>query len=284
MENTWSQYKEKPDNIALYTTDATVTHVPTGVTIQSNTELRKFYLSKSTTIAEQVHNQVISGNKIMEEVDWVVTFKQMECNWLLPNLDEHYYVNSTIKIPVVISAQFENDLIARIRIYWDQASVLKQLNVISQRNKWPVIGAEQVNALRVTGSNPTSPTPSTELPAKFNPGQNAFVPGRIFGPVHPDDQVRHSIRKPDENAPNRNIFSYEPPKAKPLVAHNPNRLGSSFTLAHDEGTRPTTSNESTPPVTRKPKSESRNIFAQYDDDLSKKTSQLNLNGTRNIIG
>jgi hypothetical protein len=62
------------------------------------------------------------------------------------------------------------------------------------------------------------------------------VPGRIFGPVDPKDQVRQPIRRPEPTAPPpRNIFTYEPPAQKPLVAHNPNKLGSSFRFTHDEG-------------------------------------------------
>lgn len=60
--------------------------------------------------------------------------------------------------------------------------------------------------------------------------------GRIFGPVDPKDQVRQPIRRPDPNAPApRNIFTFQPPSQRPLVAANPNKLGSSFSFTHDEG-------------------------------------------------
>lgn len=63
-----------------------------------------------------------------------------------------------------------------------------------------------------------------------------IVPGRIFGPVDPKDQVRQPIRRAEPTAPPpRNIFTYEPPAQKPLVAHNPNKLGSSFSFTHNDG-------------------------------------------------
>lgn len=63
-----------------------------------------------------------------------------------------------------------------------------------------------------------------------------LAPGRIFGPVDPKDQVRQPIRRPEPNAPPaRNIFTFEPPSQRPLVAANPNKLGSSFSFTHDEG-------------------------------------------------
>ncbi|CAO3597986.1 unnamed protein product [Absidia cylindrospora] len=289
--------------MALYQENASVVYITSGTTITTSAAIRKFYLSQksSTTIVDQVHHKVSTANKIIEEAEWIVTFQHGECTWMLPNLDEHHFINATVKIPVVVSATFEDNLISSIRIYWDQASVLKQLGVISERNKWPVIGAEQVVALRnpPSNSNTTGPT-SVEVPVKSSPGTNAFVPGRVFGPVHPDDQVRHAVRKPAENAAGRNIFSYVPPEAKPLVAHNPNKLGSSFSLAHDEGLRPSTTtasassdddsglaSPSTPPVSsptsRRVAPEPRNIFAQYDENLSKKTaSQLKVHDEGHI--
>jgi hypothetical protein len=48
----------------------------------------------------------------------------------------------------VRSVVFDEDKILSIRVYWDQASVLQQLKVISSRKGIPVRGVEQVEALR----------------------------------------------------------------------------------------------------------------------------------------
>jgi hypothetical protein len=61
------------------------------------------------------------------------------------------------------------------------------------------------------------------------------VPGRIFGPVDPKDQVRSPVRHAEPNAPPaRNIFTYVPPAERPLVAPT-NKLNSSFSFTHDDG-------------------------------------------------
>lgn len=64
----------------------------------------------------------------------------------------------------MLSATFSGDQIAVLRVHWDQASVLKQLRVISDRNKWPVRSGETVDALRNPTSVPLNPfAPNNEL-------------------------------------------------------------------------------------------------------------------------
>ncbi|ORX47140.1 hypothetical protein DM01DRAFT_1339160 [Hesseltinella vesiculosa] len=289
MEETWNQFKVKASNSALYTEDATVTYVPSGLGAKSKENIRRLYLQpyfsqKATSVTEVVHNQVKGGSKLMEEVEWIITFHHGECNWLVPGLEEHQLLNATVKIPVVISAEFEGSLISRLRFYWDQGSVLKQLRLVSERNKWPVIGVEQVAVFHGKQPEPVV-TKDVKLPEKFNPGKNAFVPGRIFGPVHPDDEVSHHTKRHDTSQPQRNIFTYVPPEQKPLVAHNPNRLESSFSFGNDANpTSPST------PSSRKVVPENRNIFAQSPvDQLADNVQALNIssprsaNATRNIF-
>lgn len=91
------------------------------------------------------------------------------------------------------------------------------------------------------------------------------MPGRIFGPVDPKDQVRQPIRRAEPTAPApRNIFTYEPPSNRPLVAHTPNKLGSSFSFSHDEGKLSQqfqAANINSSPVSGKPTPQGiRNIF------------------------
>ncbi|KAI7885733.1 hypothetical protein K492DRAFT_190691 [Lichtheimia hyalospora FSU 10163] len=285
MEAAWATYKNKPSTSSIYTEDAVVIYLPSGAGARGNAQIRRFYLQpdfKAAQIQEQVHGTVMSGNKVMEEVEWTITFHGSECNWLVPTVDEGLLMNATVKIPVMLSATFSGDQISVLRVHWDQASVLKQLRVISDRNKWPVRSGETVDALRNPTSVPLNPfAPNNELatplPASTTKKTLAIdAPGRIFGPIRPEDQVGHSVRR-NLHGPHRNIFSYEPPAEKPLVTTKPDRLGSSFSFTHDEGAPATP----TPSANRKATPKENNIFGQQnghsdDDLLASKTANLSM--------
>ncbi|KAG0174751.1 hypothetical protein DFQ28_002393 [Apophysomyces sp. BC1034] len=245
MESTWSTYKTKPATASIYTEDAVIIYVPTGSGAKGSTQIRQFYLSphfseKVNRLKEHVHNKVTCSNKIIEEVEWSVTFQTGECSWLIPGVDEHY---------LIISAIFQGNLIASIRIHWDQACILRQLRVITDKNKWPVRGVEQVDALRSLGSTQLNPFAAAPVEHKVQKHeQNTYMPGRIFGPVKPEDEVTRSVRRRDPNEVHRNIFTYEPPVPRPLVAHNPKRLNSSFSFG-DEPQTPEPVDETTKEAT-----------------------------------
>lgn len=96
MEATWATYKNKPSTSSIYTEDAVVIYVPSGAGARGNAQIRRFYLQpdfKAAQIQEQVHGTVISGNKVMEEVEWTITFHGSECNWLVPTVDEGLLVS-----------------------------------------------------------------------------------------------------------------------------------------------------------------------------------------------
>lgn len=52
------------------------------------------------------------------------------------------------------SVVFVNNKIQSIRYHWDQASILKQLKVITEKLQWPVIGEQQVDALYTINTVP----------------------------------------------------------------------------------------------------------------------------------
>lgn len=98
MEETWDQYKIKPSNMSLYTEDATVSYVTSGAGAKTNADIRRFYLNghfskKAITLLETVQNRVIASDKLMEELEWVITFHNDECSWLLPNLEGYNLVS-----------------------------------------------------------------------------------------------------------------------------------------------------------------------------------------------
>jgi carboxymethylenebutenolidase len=60
-------------------------------------------------------------------------------DWMLPGIPP---THRKVEIPMVVVVQFEGDKIACERIYWDQASVLVQIDLLSA-SALPVSGAEQ---------------------------------------------------------------------------------------------------------------------------------------------
>ncbi|KAI8057503.1 hypothetical protein BDF21DRAFT_446758 [Thamnidium elegans] len=247
VEQTWSAFKNKRTAVDLYAEDAVIMYVPTSVGVRGSAQIRKFFLSnqfseKVNPVQEEVYNTVTGSNKLIEEVTWSIHFHSGECKWLVPHIEERFLMNSTIKFPVTTSVSFNKEhKIESIRYLWDQACVLKQLQVISSNVKWPIVGKEQVDTLcspktvQLIGLN-DQPVNTDHQKTQQEQDKNQFPAGRIFGPVDPKDQVRQPTRRADPNAPAlRNIFTFQPPSQRPLVAANPNKLGSSFSFTHDEG-------------------------------------------------
>ncbi|CAO0792723.1 unnamed protein product [Mucor circinelloides] len=247
INDIWDSFKNKRTNTELYSENAVIMYVPTSVGVRGSTQIRKFFLNpqfseKVNSVQEVVYNTVASGNRLIEEATWTIHFHTGECKWLVPQLDERYLMNATIKIPVTTSVVFDktDNKIESVRYSWDQASVLKQLKVISDKVQWPVIGEQQIEALRspqtvrLTGLNAEEVNVDHHQTQK-DQQRNQFSPGRIFGPVDPKDQVRSPVRHAEPNAPPaRNIFTYQPPTERPLVAPT-NKLNSSFSFTHDDG-------------------------------------------------
>ncbi|CAO3657263.1 unnamed protein product [Mucor hiemalis] len=247
-EQTWTSFKNKRTSVDLYAEDAVIMYVPSSVGVRGGAQIRRFYLNsqfseKANPVQETVYHTIASGNKLIEEVVWSIHFHTGECNWLVPHIDDRYLINSTVKIPVTVSVSFNDEnKIQSIRYLWDQASVLKQLKVITDKVNWPVVGEKQIEVLRSPHSVQLIGLNKEVVDVDHQKTQKEqekaqFPTGRIFGPVDPKDQVRQPIRRAEPDAPPpRNIFTYEPPTSRPMVAHTPNKLGSSFSFTHDDGT------------------------------------------------
>ncbi|KAI7905702.1 uncharacterized protein BX663DRAFT_429698 [Cokeromyces recurvatus] len=206
----WKSFKENRTNSDLYSENTVIMFVPTLIGTRGNgSQIRKFFLhpqfsDKICIIQETVYNTLISNHKLIEEVVWKVHFKGSECKWLLPNLQEnHSMINTTIQFPLTLSASFDtkSHKIESIRYFWDQACILKQLNMMSSSL---VVGEQQIETL-------CSPH-RVQLTGLTN-----------------QDEV---MMKPSSS---RNIFTYQPPPQRPMVSPS-NKLNSTFKFTHDDGT------------------------------------------------
>jgi carboxymethylenebutenolidase len=70
-----------------------------------------------------------------------------EMPWMLPGIAP---TNRRVEVPLVAIVHFRDDKLAYEHIYWDQASVLKQIGLLEDP-KLPVFGAE--TAHKVSNTN-----------------------------------------------------------------------------------------------------------------------------------
>ena len=136
--------------LATMVEDAYVNHVPVMTGGYGKEELRRFYSldfisSMPPDITLTPISRTVGENQIVDEMIFSFTHSQ-EMPWMLPGIAP---TNRRVEVPLVAIVRFRGDKLAHEHIYWDQASVLKQIGLIEDRNL-PVFGAE--TAQRV--SNP----------------------------------------------------------------------------------------------------------------------------------
>jgi len=264
IESTWLNFKQRPSKDSIFTDDAIVTYVPTGAGAKGSSEIRKMYLSvdhnqKVHIVKETIRKRTVTNDSIVEECEWNVAFTADDCNWLLPKVDSAVYCESVVTFPVVISASFKGDKISTLRFYWDQASVLKQLKVISLREHsgWPVLGAEQVQFLRD--------------PANFNPLSKEVEITAAGGSIKPKEPTEPQPRS--ASGTHSRVFAQEDDSTmkKPTKSHQSNH---SRLFGGDEEEPPSRSVASN---TRSFKPERRNIFG---DDEEPSTTMTSSNSTQ----
>jgi carboxymethylenebutenolidase len=122
--------------------DAYVNHVPVltgGTGIEA---LRGFY-SKDFIPAMPPDTQIapvsrtVGDDQVVDEMIFSFTHTQL-MPWILPNVQP---TNKPVRIPLVAIVKFRDGKLAHEHIYWDQASVLKQIGLITDPSL-PVHGAE----------------------------------------------------------------------------------------------------------------------------------------------
>ena len=71
-------------------------------------------------------NRIIGDEQLVDELHLTFTHsKQMD--WFLPNVPP---TNKKVDIDFVVVVQFRGDKLACERIYWDQATVLRQVGLL----------------------------------------------------------------------------------------------------------------------------------------------------------
>lgn len=122
--------------------DAYVNHVPVLTGGRGKEALRAFYsrdfiprMPPDTTLVPV--SRTVGEDQLVDEMIFCFTHTE-EMPWMLPGVAP---TNRFVKIPLVVIVKFRDGKLAHEHIYWDQASVLKQIGLLTDPSL-PVFGVE----------------------------------------------------------------------------------------------------------------------------------------------
>ncbi len=128
--------------------DAYVNHVPVMTGGAGKSALRIFYSvdfiprmppdTKLTPVS-----RTVGEDQLVDEMIFSFTHT-MEMPWMLPGIPP---TNRYVEVALVAIVRFRDGKLAHEHIYWDQASVLKQIGLLTDPGL-PVFGAESAHKVR----------------------------------------------------------------------------------------------------------------------------------------
>ena len=138
LERLWEDHlagefstKDVEATLATMVDDASVDHVPVHTGGLGKDALRVFYRdifipSWPDDLVLTPVNRVVGDGQLVDELRMRFTHdRPME--WFLPGVPPTY---KTVDIDIIVVVQFRGDKIACERIYWDQATVLRQVGLL----------------------------------------------------------------------------------------------------------------------------------------------------------
>ena len=149
-EHTAHEFSSRDTEATLRTMveDAYVNHVPVLTGGHGKAALREFYskdfipmMPPDTTLTPI--SRTIGSEQLVDEMIFSFTHT-MEMPWMLPGVKA---TGKRVEIPLVVIVKFRDGKLAHEHIYWDQASVLKQIGLLTDPSL-PVCGAETAAKVR----------------------------------------------------------------------------------------------------------------------------------------
>jgi carboxymethylenebutenolidase len=140
--------RDVDSTLATMVEDAYVNHVPVLTGGAGKSALRIFYSvdfiprmppdTKLTPIS-----RTVGEDQLVDEMIFSFTHSQ-EMPWMLPGIPA---TNRYVEVALVAIVRFRDGKLAHEHIYWDQASVLKQIGLLTDP-ALPVFGAESARKVR----------------------------------------------------------------------------------------------------------------------------------------
>jgi carboxymethylenebutenolidase len=145
------EHKDADAAIATMTDHPVLVHVPVGTGASGRDALRKFYAEMfipqiPPDMALQLLTRTVGQGRVIDE--FIVQFTHtLRMDWFAPGVAP---TGRRLRVPHVGIIAFEQGKIASEHIYWDQATVLLQLGVLT--DAIPILGEGQADRLLDPGA------------------------------------------------------------------------------------------------------------------------------------
>ncbi len=141
------EIRDAEATVATMVDDAYVNHVPVMTGGHGKAALLRFYSTdfipvmppdtKLTPVSRTIGSISEGEGQLVDEIIFSFTHTQ-EMPWMLPGVPP---TGRHVEVALVAIVRFRNGKLAHEHIYWDQASVLKQIGLLTDP-ALPVVGAE----------------------------------------------------------------------------------------------------------------------------------------------
>ncbi|KAJ5708484.1 hypothetical protein N7488_008285 [Penicillium malachiteum] len=172
--------------------------------------------------SEQIINAIESSDSLVLDIETTLEFLEGGGAYL-PSFDDNFLADRVVTIPTLHIVHWNAEQeIQQVRIYWDQGSLLKEVEVIGARSRsWPIRAAqEQTRLLRSAAAAKSATAP--ELPLQNGTKEPAARPGspgkrRIKDPYAADSL--YDLLSPNKADAENEIVAPRPRSSSPGKKH-----------------------------------------------------------------
>ena len=174
LAQSWTRFLASPKLDAL-SEDATMTYITSCKQFSGAKDIIR-QLQINTDGLKSVKDTVISSHEtngvLINEVASSFVFEfDGQSNPFLPGIDDNMYSGKKVEVPMIYVVTFEQEKIHSVRIFWDQATVLKQIEVIGARGRgWPVFDGTEQNRLMKQAVKPDASFAAKPAQTNSRPG------------------------------------------------------------------------------------------------------------------
>ncbi|KAG9918850.1 hypothetical protein KCV02_g12097, partial [Aureobasidium melanogenum] len=260
MADTYLSFLRSPSESAL-ASDAALHYITTTTSIHESATIIKHYQAQEKVLKKKSENVLSSyGSSDGAVVETETTFEFIRGGGaILPQMDDNMLADSIATLPMVHVVQYNaQGKISQIRLYWDQATILRQVEAIGKSGRnWPIRDGTNMiktvkNSINNAGSSTTSSLPTRPASTQSQTGgrQNGDFHARLFATgegqeprtqanVNPEYAVRTSAkpapRQMDEIFANGSSNEGYKPEGKPKAGSGKNFQDNRL---FDENTQP----------------------------------------------